>query len=386
MRICVVSDQTFPAWGGEGVAAQNLCKKLSQRGHYILVLTSRVPHPPKVKGIDVVRFPSFYIPGKGYFAVAFFSSIISILKDKKIQIVHINLPTFFGWQALLAAKHLNIPRVAGFHVQVGNVIPPSLLCFFIFEKLLEIWFSCFYRSFDLSISPSNLGKRILSRYRSKKVEVVSNGIDLNIFNLNSVSLQETERFREKFHLGEGSFLLYVGRLSREKNAGYLLQIMQILKKNKIKVKLMIVGEGELKNKLEKKAHIAGLDDIVIFAGFLSKKDLLCAYKEADVFILPSLYELQSIVVLEAMAMGNAILVGDSDQNAARELIKEGENGYIFSLKDPEDAAEKIKLILSNSKLKKSFQETSLYFVQKHDIKKSILRIEELYHQLLKRFP
>jgi len=382
MRICIVSDQTFPAWGGEGVATQNLCRKLSQRGHYILLLTSNVPHPPEVEGIDIVRFPSFFIPRKGYFSIAFFPKIISILKNKNIQIVHVNLPTFLGWQALLAARHLDIPKVAGFHVQVGNVIPFSSFCFSLLSKLLEIWFSYFYRSFNLLISPSNLGKIILSRYCPGKVEVVSNGVDLSIFNLSVVSSQEGKKFRDKFNLGREFFLLYVGRLSREKNVGYLLQIIRSLKKKNVKVKLVVVGEGELKNNLKKKSCATGLDDTVIFTGFLPDKELLCAYKEADIFILPSFYELQSIVVLEAMAMGNAILVGDSNQNAARELVKEGKNGYLFSLENPEDAAEKIKLILSSDKLRKSFQETSLRLVKEHDIEKSISKIEKFYHQLL----
>jgi len=382
MRICVVSDQSFPAWGGEGTAAQNLCIKLSQRGHYILLLTSKVPDPPQTEGIDVLRFPSFFIPQKGYFSVSFFPEIISILKDKDIQIVHINLPTFLGWQVLIAATRLNIPKVAGFHVQVGNVIPFSSPPFFIFKKLIEIWFSYFYSSFDTLISPSNLGRIILSSYCSKKIEIISNGIDLGIFNLGSVSTEEIKRFKERFHLGEESLLLYVGRLSREKNVGYLLQIMQILKREKVKVKLMIVGDGELKGELREKTHFAGLENMVIFTGFMSKQDLLCAYREADIFILPSFYELQAIVVLEAMAMGNVILVGDSSQNAARELVKEGENGYLFSLENPGGAVEKIKMVLSDFKLKNSLQKASLYFVKEHSIEKSISKVEKLYRQLL----
>jgi len=382
MKVCMVSDQVFPAVGGEGIVTQNLCIRLSQRGHKVIILTSRVPHPPKIKDIEVIRFPAFSIPQKGYFATALWYQISSILKKRKIQIVHVNLPTFLGWQSFLAARKLDIPRIAGFHVQVGNVIPYDLPPFSFLKKLVELWFSYFYGLADFLISPSNLGKKILSRYLSGKVEVISNGVDLGIFNLDAVSLKEGKRFREKFRLKDSPFLLYVGRLSREKNVGYLLKIMQILTKKNFPVKLLIVGEGELKVLLQKKTFSMSLDKKVIFAGYLPERELLCAYKEADIFILPSLFELQSMVVVEAMAMGKPILVGRSSQSAACEMVKEGVNGYTFDLRDPLDAAEKVESILSNFSLKESMQKASLRIARDHDIQISISKVEDIYRRLL----
>ncbi|MBE0478482.1 glycosyltransferase [Candidatus Aerophobetes bacterium] len=382
MKICVVSDQAFPAWGGEGVATQNLCMILSRRGYELLLLTSKVPHPPRIKGIEVIRFPSIFIPQRGHFAATFFRQIVPIFKIKKIQVVHANLPTFLGWQSFLAAKKLNIPCVAGLHVQVGNVVPYELPPFFFFKGLVEFWFSYFYKMADLLISPSNLGKEILSRYSSCRIEVVSNGIDPGIFNPTSICFDEIEKFKKKFGLKDSHLLIYTGRLNREKNVLYLVKIMQILRQKKKNVKLLIVGKGELEKLLQKKIFSTGLDEMIILTGFLSKGELLCAYREADIFILPSLFELQSIASLEAMAMGCAILVGKSSQSAACELVKEGINGYTFDLKDPHDAAEKINFILSNPALRKSMQKASLTIVREHDIQESITKVEKLYHELL----
>lgn len=382
MKICVVSDQAFPARGGEGVATQNLCTGLYKRGHEVLFITSKVPYPPRVEGVEVVRFPSVYIPQKGQFAIAFSSQIAPFLKKRRIQIIHINLPTFLGWQSLLAAKKLNIPRITGFHVQVGNVVAYNLPPFSFFKKLVELWFSHFYQMTDLLVSPSNLGKKVLSCYSSNQAEVVSNGIDFSIFNRDSLSLDDREKFREKFGLKNLSFLLYVGRLSKEKNVAYLLKIMQNLRKKNSNIKLLIAGKGELKNLLQTEALSTGLAKMVVFTGFLPQNELLCAYREADIFILPSLFELQGIVALEAMAMGCAILVARSSESAACEVVKEGVNGYTFDLKDPDDAVEKIHFILSRPGLKKSMQEASFRSAREHDIKTSILKMEKLYRQLM----
>jgi len=382
MRICVVSDQVFPAWGGEGVSTQNLCMKLSERGHRLICLTSKVPYPPQVKGIRVIRFPSIYISQRGYFGVTLFTQIESILKGEEIQIVHINLPTFLGWQSLLAAKRLNIPCVLGLHVQVGNVIPPDMPCFDLLGKALEVWFSYFYKRGDILVAPSNLGKRILSRYSPRKVEVVSNGVDLRVFNYERIPSEKSLEFRRRFSLDKKSFLLYVGRLSKEKNVGYLLKIMKVLKERKQDVKLVVVGVGKLKEELIKRAKIMSLSETVIFTGFIPKEELLYAYKEADILILPSFYELESIVILEGMAMKNVVLVGKSDQNAACELVKEGVNGYTFSLTDPQDAADKIQTVLSDFRLKERMKEASFILARKYDIEKSISKMEEIYRNLV----
>ncbi len=382
MRICVVSDQAFPAWGGEGIVTQNLCRKLSERGHQVLFLTAKVPYPSLVKNIEVIRFSSIFIPQKGHFAMVLFSRIIPILKERKIQIIQVNLPTFLGWQSFLAAKKLNIPLVAGFHVQTGNLLPYNLPGCFFLEKLITLWFSHFYKKADLLISPSNLGEKIVSHYSSSRVEVVSNGMDFSIFSSNDISLGEREEFRKKFGLENSPFLLYVGRLSKEKNICYLLQIMRVLKEKNSNLMLLIVGKGKLEGALQKKTRSMGLDKKVIFVGFLTGNNLLCAYKEADVFILPSLVELQGMVVLEAMAMRKAVLIGKSSQSAARELVQEGINGYAFDLEDPCDAAEKIHFIISQPALKESMQKASLKIAQAHNIKISISKIEQLYHQLL----
>lgn len=384
MRICVVSDQAFPAQGGEGIATQNLCIRLARRGHRVLFLTSKVPHPPRMKeNIEVVRFPGVGFFQKGYFALTSAHRIVPIFEQTRPQIVHVNLPTLLGWQSFLAAEKLSIPKVSGFHVQVGNVVPYEVFPLFCLRYAVELWFSYFYRRADVLLSPSHLGKKILSGYSpDSRIEVVSNGVDVSVFNPHNVSKEKAERFREKFNLGKSSLLLYVGRLSREKNVFYLLEVMKILNSKYPSIKLLVVGRGELTGLFLRRAQAVGVEGSVVFAGFVSSEDLLCAYREADIFILPSLYELQSIVTLEAMAMGCAVLIGGSDQSAACELVEEGVNGYIFDLDNPHHAAQKILLVLSNPDLKRSMQQGSLRMAGEHHIEKSVSRVEKLYGEFI----
>ena len=387
MKVCFVSDQAFPSVGGEGVSTQNFSLRLRKRQHAVIILTSRAKEPFfGVEGIKIYRFFSVSLPQKkGYFAFVSSGKVFSILKRERIEIVHVNLPTFLGWQALRGAKKLGIPVVLGFHVQIGNVLPPYLPSLPI-EKPIENWFSYFYNRGDLVVVPSHFASQIARNYTHRPIQVVSNGIDLDWLGVKGVDPKNRMRLRESYALGRYRLLLYVGRLSYEKNPGYLIDIMGSLPKKRADVKLLMVGEGILEDKLKEKIAKCGLKNRVILTGHLRGRDLLCAYLEADIFILPSFYELQSIATLEAMATRNAILVGKSRENAAQELVKEGINGYTFSLDDPQDASDKIEEILGNERLKRSMQEESYRMAQTHSLGRSVSRLEKIYKSLISGAP
>ncbi len=384
MRICFVSDQSFPPRGGEGISTQNFSYKLRERGHQITLLTSRVKRPLPAEGIRIYRFFSLPLPGgRGPLAFPRLREILTILRGEKIQIVHINLPTYLGWQVLKAAKRLGIPVIMGFHVQVGNVVSSLTPLLFPLKVTILRWFSYFYQRADFLVTPSHFAGRILEERTRRPYEVVSNGVDLKEFNSGKISAEKLSDFKRKYNLREEPLLLYVGRLSREKNVNYLLKIIEVMKKEGWRARLLIVGEGGLRRHLDKRIKKLKMEREIVIAGYLEREELLCAYLSGDVFLLPSFYELQSIATMEAMAMKCALLIGKSEENAAQELVKEGINGYLFSLEDPEDAVEKIIRILSNETLKRSMQEASFQMIQTHNIENSISKLEKIYQRLLK---
>ncbi len=381
MRVCFSSDQSFPPLGGEGVSTGNFCRRLSQGNNRVTVLTSKVKNIPRVKDIKVYRFFAFHFPiAKNYLAFPSFRKVMSVLKEEKIEIIQINEPSYLGWQASKAARKLDIPVVIGFHSQVGNIFPfhaPFLL-----RKLIELWFSYFFSKGDLIIAPSHFAARLCREYTDKPVQVVSNGVDLKRFNPGRVSSGDEKGFREKYLLTDSFLLLYVGRLGYEKNLSYLLRIMQVLSKKKKEIRLLIVGKGMLKKNLKRKVKRLGITENVVITGYLGEKALLCAYLCADIFILPSSYELQSIATMEAMAMKTPILVVRNEGNAAQELVKEGINGYTFGEEDTEEAVDEIIRIFSDKELRKTMKEESFKAIQEHNMGESISKLEKIYQNLI----
>lgn len=381
MRVCFSSDQSFPPLGGEGVSTENFCVRLSERNHRVTVLTSEVKNIPLVKEIRIYRFFAFHFPvAKNYLAFPPFKKVVFVLKKEKIEIIQINELSYLGWQAWRTAKRLNIPVVIGFHGQVDNIIP--FHGFFFIRKLIELWFSYFLGKGDLVIAPSHFAARLCRKYTDRPIQVVSNGVDFKKFNPGRVSSENERRFRERYLLGDCSLLLYVGRLSYEKNLNYLLRIMQALSKKKKEIKLLIVGKGVLKKNLKKRAKELGIAKDVVITGYLGGKGLLCAYLCADIFVLPSFCELQSIATMEAMAMKTVVLVARDEGNAARELVREGINGYTFDLGDTGEVVDKIIKILSDKKLERTMKEESFKAIQEHDIDKSVSKLERIYESLI----
>jgi len=397
MRICFTSDQSFPAIGGEGTSTQNFARGLVERGHKVIVFTSRVKNPPQEELVNpapeqvrcrvkIYRFFSIPISfGKGYFSYPFASTLYKILKKEKIEIVQINLPTFLGLESLRAARKLKIPVVLGYHVQIGNVIPYWLPqpFKFVVSLFVHLWFFYFFRLGDLVIAPSNFAANYIKKYTNKSVKVVSNGIDLEKFNPEKTTNEQIKAFRKKYSLGNKPYLLHLGRASHEKNIPYLLKIMRTLPE---KVKLVVIGRGSQEKLLQRKIKKLKQEKQIIFLNkILPRDEVFTAFKGASLFITSSFFELQGIVVLEAMTMSCPVLVGRGKESAAPELVKEGINGYTFGLKDPIDAAKKIVKILSDDNLRKSMGKASLELVQAHSIKKSLSKLEKIYNKLIHKY-
>jgi glycosyltransferase involved in cell wall biosynthesis len=145
---------------------------------------------------------------------------------------------------------------------------------------------------------------------------------------------------------DGPLLLYVGRLSAEKDIERLRPILQALPR----ARLALVGDGPHRKALER--HFAGLP--VYMAGFLLGDDLAAAFASCDVFVMPSLTETLGLVILEAMSSGLAVVAARA--GGIPEMIEEGVSGYLFD--DESQAIAAIQALLGSSDLRATIGETA----------------------------
>lgn len=142
-----------------------------------------------------------------------------------------------------------------------------------------------------------------------------------------------------------SDIIFVGRLLENKNVGLLIDAVKLVRRTKRDVRCIIVGDGPERAKLQAQVQKQGLENNVTFFNFISDhNELYSLMKSSRMLVLPSIREGFGIVVVEANACGIPVITTSHEQNAARFLIVEGENGLLTGL-SPRELAAKIRQIL-----------------------------------------
>ncbi|MDA2921937.1 glycosyltransferase family 4 protein [Patescibacteria group bacterium AH-259-L07] len=382
MRIAHIVSTYPPYAGGMGNTCFYEVKELQKAGHEVIVFTPKYTDgviPSEVK--QAVELKIIFL--KPLFSVgnaAFVPQIIKKLKD--FDIVHLHWPFIGGAEVVLFFKlftHFKPKLVIQYHMDlIGFGLRAPL--FYIYNCLFN---SILIRSADAIlvssfdyIRNSNI-KKYISRYNNKFIEF-SLGVDDNQFSPKPKDI----RLLEKYNFSaDDRIVLFVGGLDRAHYFKGLEVLLRAIVRMKDKIKLLIVGEGELKQKYKRMARELKIDDRVIFAGRVGNKDLPQYYNLADVFVLPSISRSEAfgLVFLEAMACAKPIVV--SDLPGPRTLVKN--NGLIVKVNDSHDLSRKLILILNNQPMAQKFGKQGRRLAkEKYSWKRAGERLNEIYHDIV----
>ncbi|MEI7688641.1 MAG: glycosyltransferase [Candidatus Nomurabacteria bacterium] len=384
LRIAMICDPIGNNKSGVVVSTLRFAKLLKEKGHNVIFIAARSQEHKDHSyhnGIKAYRFRSIPIPKSGGWNLAFptVKELKKIFKEENINIVHIILPMSASIVAIKAARSLNIKIVAHSHSQPENLfmdmpkaIQPAL------NNLWNKYLSWTYDKAESLIYPTEMARTLLDKLSKKnqKSHVISNGINTQEFKIISVG-----DFHERFNIPEDKTkLLFVGRLFPEKSIDTLIKSIPHVVKEYPNTHLMIVGGGHLESKLKKMVSDLKINEHITFLGLVSEEDKILAYNASDIFILPSLAELEGMVVLEAMSCGKPIIIGDSEMSASRFFVDE--NGFLFESKNPIDLAEKILMLIKDSELREKMGKKSIEKSKDYDINNSVAKLEQVYYSIL----
>ena len=187
---------------------------------------------------------------------------------------------------------------------------------------------------------------------------------------------EASNYRPNFTPHTENLILFVGRLTGEKQLDVLLQAMAALPKD-LGATLEIIGDGDLRKHLEHKTAQLGLSASVKFTGYVTDEYLKSTYSRATVFVMPSTAELQSIATMEAMASGLPVV--GADAMALPHLVHDGENGYLFEPGNVAMLADRLeKVLLMPQEELDVLKSASLRLIQADDIQRTLTTFEALY--------
>ncbi len=390
MRILFATDQYLPTPGGISVVTQRISKALAKKGHEVAIIAPSTSWKFRREVKDSVAIYSIQsllvhkLKQLRYSPTFLYRKRINrIVENFKPDIIHLETPNTIASETLHAAHKFDIPVIATCHIMPENIsgtLPflPSKIGKIVGNLYMKQIIKLFNKV-DFVTAPTEIGVAILDAYNIGRPKMaLSNGIDLQQFK--QPSQAEIAFVRGKYSIPVLPIVLYIGRLDKEKKVDVLIASLQYLKKDQ-PFHLLIEGKGQQMETLQGLAEKLGFKDKISFIGYVAEDELPVLYALSTVFVMPSTAELQSLVTMEAMAMGLPIV--GAHAGALPYLIHHTENGFLFEPNSPVDLAEKLQIILESRELQKKMSLESLAIIKTHDINVIITRMEELYGKVIK---
>jgi glycosyltransferase involved in cell wall biosynthesis len=380
LTILIAADTYPPHVNGAAQFGYRLAKGMTARGHNVHVLACRQDKGKsftefRAEG-TVHRIRSHSVPTHEYFRITFPWEIkkeISLLFDRvKPDVVHIQSHYMIGEHVLYEAERRGVRIVATNHFMPENLNP-----FLPFPQ----WFKDIVGRIswkdmgkvmgraDVVTTPTPLAAKAMHQHAFlRKVLPLSNGIDSAAYELREGEVVERHPYPT---------VLFAGRLAEEKHVGVLIDAVAKTPAE-LNVHLEVVGGGEVRAALEAQVARLGLESRVKFLGLASDAELREAYIKADLFCMPGTAELQSLVTLEAMSASTPVLLADA--MALPHLVRDGDNGYLFTPNDSDDLAAKITRVLQlPAEDLAAMGKASRCMVEPHSIQGTLQTFEDLYY-------
>jgi len=258
--------------------------------------------------------------------------MLDYIQRERFTEIIISTPGPIGLTALLAAKMLNLQTSGIYHTDFPQYIRILTEDSFL-ESVAWRYMHWFYGQLDtVFVNSEEYRQSWINRgLDPAKLKIFPRGLDTELF----TPARRDPAFWEKFGPANGEVrLLYVGRISKEKDLDVLAKAYRQLRDEGLSIQLLIVGHGPYSEALSETLPDA------IFTGYLKGKELATAYASADIFAFPSTTDTFGNVIIEAQASGVPVIVSDS--GGPKELVEDNVNGLITKSHDVEDFSRAIR--------------------------------------------
>lgn len=326
---------------------------------------------PMIDRLNERGIKTYVIPSKKAFNFRIEAQVKKILENEAINVIHAHGTRAYT-NIIWSARTLRIPVVYTVHGwsfhDDQNLFTKSIRV--LSERILVYRAQ---RTISVSQSDQLTGKEHFGKFEST---VINNGIDLKKFNVN----RHLKDIRAEYDISEEVMLIgYILRITHQKNPlGMIEAFCRVLEHTK-DVRLLMIGEGELKNQVLARAKELKVAEYIYFDNF--RQDVPDILKAIDVYCLPSLWEGLPIGLLEAMAMGKAVIA--TNVNGSREVVKHKENGLLIEPEDVSALADAILLLYRQAELREKLQTQARNTItERYNVVHMTQDTEKVYHQVM----
>ena len=284
--------------------------------------------------------------------------------------LHVATPGPIGLAALAIAKILKVPISGTYHTaipQYAHILTGDA----VIEDLAWKYVLWFYDQLDVIYAPSRstCDELVEKGIKTDKIRVYPRGIDLEQFS----PAKGNGLLKKWFNLGEGTNLIYVGRVSREKNLHLLAESFARLSRRNPGVRLVVVGDGPYLKDMQQ--EMEGLP--CYFTGYVQGEKLAALYASGDIFTFPSATDTFGNVVMEAQASGLPVIV--SDAGGPCENVIDGQTGLVVPADDAAALLQAMQTLVDDPARAKAMGRAARRYMEERSFEAAFLQTWQMYH-------
>ena len=371
MKIGIVC---YPTFGGSGVVATELGKGLAKIGHEVHFITYRQPMRLDFFSdnlyyheVDIKSYPLFDFPP---YELALASKMVSVVKYEKLDLLHVHYAIPHASAAYMAKQIL---KEEGIHIPVVTTLHGTDITLVGKDPSYEpvVTFSI-NQSDGVTAVSQDLRKETYEYFNIKRdIEVIYNFIDLDRF-----KRQKKDHFKTAICPNGEKLIVHTSNFRKVKRVEDVIRVFYEVRKE-IPAKLLLVGDGPERDKMERLCRELGTCDDVRFLGKLEYVEEVLSV--SDLFVMPSEKESFGLAALEAMACEVPVL--SSDAGGIPELNVSGVTGFVCKVGDIADMKEKALYILDDANLP-TFKANALARAKEFDITQILPQYVSYYHKTI----
>lgn len=363
MKILVVNWQDIknPLAGGAEVHLHEVFSRIARRGHEVTLVCSSFPGAvaeENVGGIRVIRRGGRYL-----FNFRFLYEYVVHLRRGSFDIVVEDMNKIPFFTPLYVRKPLcGITH----HLFGKSIFLETNFLFASYVYWMERWAVALYKRMRLPFivgSPSTKRELLQAGFREEDITLINYGVDHTTHNLRNARKSPTP------------LVGYFGRLKRYKCVDHLLQALPHVLTSVPNLKVVIIGEGDDRPRLEAMAGQLGLHNVVEFTGFVSEQRKIELLQSMWCKVTTSSKEGWGLTVIEANACGTPVIA--SNVEGLRDAVKDGETGLLYTFGSVQDLSEKLVRILTDETLRNRLAANAVEWSKQFDWEKAAQTTLEL---------
>ena len=303
--------------------------------------------------------------------------IKKLVLEEGYELVHTHTPiaSFLTRLACREIPNLKMVYTAhGFHFFKGAPLK-NFLIYYTMERILSK-----YTDAIITINQEDyiLAKKFKLRKGNSVYKTHGIGVDLNKFSPRDIN--EKVNLRKEYGYKDNDVILfYAAELNGNKHQDLLINAINLLKDNVPNIRLLLAGNGNLREKYEEEVKRLGIQENVNFLGF--RKDIARLLKMSDIAVASSRREGLPVNIMEAMATGLPLVV--TNCRGQRDLVSNGINGFVIDLNDIEGFSNAVKEIYGSENLSEVFGGKSREIIKNYSLDNVLKEVQEVYSKVLK---